>query len=399
MNLVYTEDVKSYLKKNNQPRFHFCLSDPPYEINHLGKWDNSRIAFDVQLYKLILSVLLPGAFALFYSSSRTMHRVMCAIEDAGFQLHKTMFAWVFSDGNPMGAHSVPRLSDNLFAKQHGGFCKCEFPDSHLIPNIGKFVAPVGLDVAFCAKCNLPIRQVTDMIQKSTSGGMKNLGGTGYNNKNIQVFTNPLTQESMALDDYVYGLGWSKPMLDPIIVAQKRWEEKTEIENVVRYGTGVVRAKSQKRWPGNFMIQHTEFCDVDQCSPDCLINNLGISEVDAKERFMNYYLSSEDIETQVLYANRKSADREFGLQSRNTHPSVKPVSVNQMLAELFLPPDLYAPRCAYVPFSGSGSETIGLRLAGWDFVESTELKNEYTDVHYNRYRAYFPEDEIVSVNYD
>jgi hypothetical protein len=69
----------------------------------------------------------------------------------------------------------------------------------------------------------------------------------------------------------------------------------------------------------------------------------------------------------------------GGQSRNPHPTVKPIALTRWLATLLLPPPEYAPRRILVPFSGSGSEMIGAGLAGWDEIIGVEMEPEYVAI--------------------
>jgi hypothetical protein len=65
--------------------------------------------------------------------------------------------------------------------------------------------------------------------------------------------------------------------------------------------------------------------------------------------------------------------------RNTHTTLKSISLCRWLATLLLPPDAYAPRRLLVPFAGVGSEMIGALLAGWDEVEGVELVAEHVRI--------------------
>ncbi len=65
--------------------------------------------------------------------------------------------------------------------------------------------------------------------------------------------------------------------------------------------------------------------------------------------------------------------------RNTHPTIKPISLTRYLATLLLPPDAYAPRRILIPFSGAGSEVIGADLAGWEAVIGVELEAQHVAI--------------------
>jgi site-specific DNA-methyltransferase (adenine-specific) len=67
------------------------------------------------------------------------------------------------------------------------------------------------------------------------------------------------------------------------------------------------------------------------------------------------------------------------EKKNTHPTLKSISLTKYLATLLLPPIEYAPRRLLVPFSGVSSEMIGALLAGWEYVEGIEMGKEYCEI--------------------
>ena len=76
------------------------VTDPPYELGFMGKsWDASGIAYDQRVWVQCLRVLKPGGHMLAFSGSRTYHRMVCAIEDAGFQI-RDQIMWVYGSGFP-----------------------------------------------------------------------------------------------------------------------------------------------------------------------------------------------------------------------------------------------------------------------------------------------------------
>lgn len=76
--------------------------------------------------------------------------------------------------------------------------------------------------------------------------------------------------------------------------------------------------------------------------------------------------------------------------KNPHVAVKPLRLTEYLAKMLLPPDAYKPRRILVPFSGSGSEAIGARLAGWDEVVGVELSTEFVEIAKARAAFWLPE---------
>jgi site-specific DNA-methyltransferase (adenine-specific) len=82
--------------------FDAIVCDPPYELGFMDKgWDKSGIAYDERVWKGALRCAKPGAYLLAFGGTRTFHRVMCAIEDAGWELRDTIM-WVYGEGMPKG---------------------------------------------------------------------------------------------------------------------------------------------------------------------------------------------------------------------------------------------------------------------------------------------------------
>lgn len=66
----------------------------------MGKqWDGGDIAFRVELWAQVLRVLKPGGHLLAFSGTRTYHRMVCAIEDAGFDV-RDQIGWAYGSGFP-----------------------------------------------------------------------------------------------------------------------------------------------------------------------------------------------------------------------------------------------------------------------------------------------------------
>lgn len=94
------------------------VTDPPYELTSarpggrseatrgkvmggfMGmKWDGTGVAFDACTWREALRVLKPGGHLLAFSGTRTYHRMVCAIEDAGFEI-RDQLAWIYGSGFP-----------------------------------------------------------------------------------------------------------------------------------------------------------------------------------------------------------------------------------------------------------------------------------------------------------
>ena len=76
------------------------VTDPPYELGFMGKrWDDSGIAYDLDVWGQCLRVLKPGGHMVAFGGTRTWHRLASAIEDAGFEVRDSI-AWLYGSGFP-----------------------------------------------------------------------------------------------------------------------------------------------------------------------------------------------------------------------------------------------------------------------------------------------------------
>lgn len=72
-------------------------------------WDNGETAFDSSFWAEILRVLKPGGHIVAFGGTRTFHRLVCAIEDAGFEI-RDQLAWIYGSGFPK-SHDVNKAID------------------------------------------------------------------------------------------------------------------------------------------------------------------------------------------------------------------------------------------------------------------------------------------------
>lgn len=130
-------DCMDVLKTLDADSIHACLTDPPYHLtNNTGtrspypgqytpigkpkepkggfmgaKWDGGDIAFRPELWAEVLRVLKPGGYLAAFSGTRTQHRMVCAIEDAGFEIRDNLsylhdgglsgpLLWTYGSGFP-----------------------------------------------------------------------------------------------------------------------------------------------------------------------------------------------------------------------------------------------------------------------------------------------------------
>jgi site-specific DNA-methyltransferase (adenine-specific) len=197
--LMLGDNIES-LKKLPDNSIDSVVSDPPYGLSapknsgkssqggFMGKkWDYDVPSVD--FWKEVYRVLKPGGHILSFGGTRTYHRMVVNIEDAGFEI-RDQIMWLYGSG---------------------------FPKSH---NIGKSVD----------KLQGNEREVVGEVKQPRMNG--DYGKGNHNEREIKELE--LTKGSSPYEGWGTAL---KPANEPICVARKPLSENTIAENVLKWGTG------------------------------------------------------------------------------------------------------------------------------------------------------------------
>ena len=183
--LGVSEDV---LKEMPDNCIDSIVTDPPYGLKFMGKkWDYDVPS--VALWKEAYRVLKPGAHVLSFGGTRTYHRMVVNIEDAGFEI-RDQILWIYGSGFPKSL-DVSKAIDKAAG---------EYVPGDVLPSsraTGKSVS--GIATAF----------------------------------RLKTAANPQS------DLYRQWQGWGtalKPACEPICLARKPLEG-TVANNVLKWGTG------------------------------------------------------------------------------------------------------------------------------------------------------------------
>jgi site-specific DNA-methyltransferase (adenine-specific) len=180
--------------------FDAVITDPPYHIGFMGKdWEQGNIAFQPKTWKRVFKVMKPGSHLLAFGGTRTFHRLVCAIEDAGFEIRDTI-AWMYGSGFPKSldfagwrdAQGTRHIKDEFAGHpQAEGFGTALKPAIELICVARKPLSELtvaanvlkhgtgGLNIDACrvASESRPIMIRTDTIVKATSMSGSSTGST------------------------------------------------------------------------------------------------------------------------------------------------------------------------------------------------------------------------------
>lgn len=218
LNQVLCGKSEERLKEFPDNFFDGQVTDPPYELNFMGKdWDASGIACSVELWKEVLRTAKPGSFLLCFGGTRTYHRVACAIEDAGWFI-KDQMMWIYGEG---------------------------FPKS---TNISKQIdKEAGAEREIVGKQKHPTLKNTNLLEEQANAAH----GENRISREWDI-TAPATNDAKRWDGYGTGL---KPGWEPIIVAMKPLEQGlTYAQNAKKWGVAGLnidggRIATNDKWEG------------------------------------------------------------------------------------------------------------------------------------------------------
>ena len=116
--LMLGDNIQS-LQKLPDNSIDSIVSDPPYGLSFMGKkWDYDVPS--VEFWKEVYRVLKPGGHILSFGGTRTYHRMVVNIEDAGFEI-RDQIMWLYGSGFPK-SHNIGKAVDKL---QGFRFCGME----------------------------------------------------------------------------------------------------------------------------------------------------------------------------------------------------------------------------------------------------------------------------------
>ena len=353
------------------------VTDPPYEIGFMGKgWDASGIANSVDVWEAALRVAKPGAHLIAFGGTRAYHRMVCAIEDAGWQI-RDCIAWQQWQGFPK-SHDVSKAIDKAAG-----------------------IAPT---------------RITD----NPTGSLGGVGDGGWNPTPRRLhYDTPATFAARQWEGWGTAL---KPAYEPAVLARKPLDG-TVAQNVSRWGTGAINIDGCRygygdpAWPGPGEAPPVGRSGASAGS------RIGISVTRAGA----WHVPDLGRWPANVYACPKAsrAEREFGCEGlpsvsgfeavdreegaagvsspragagrtadrvHNHHVTVKPLAVMRWLVRLVTPPS----GLVLDPFCGSGTTIAAAVLEGFDAV-GMELSEEYARIARARVAAWERTDDARQIN--
>jgi site-specific DNA-methyltransferase (adenine-specific) len=338
--VLLSGDCRDVLKTLPDNSFDSCVTDPPYALvsivkrfgkpnsapvkvadikasnclkaayarassGFMGKtWDTGETAFSDEFWAEALRVLKPGAHLASFGSTRTYHRMACAIEDAGFEIRDSLM-WLYGSGFPK-SHSMRDIGH---------------------PELGTALKP-AVEPIVLARKPLSEKTVAANVLRWGTGAL-NIDGcrvagepTGIRNNNVSLGSS---------SGGIYGSA----------------------------GGFVSEGHSAGRWPAN--VVHDGSDEVVGAFPNTVASKAGMRGLAGRHdpgqgaehnRIKDYsnsvrgHADNGGSAARFFYSAKADGDDRIG----SSHPTVKPVDLMQWLVRLVTPPG----GRTLEPFAGTGT---------------------------------------------
>lgn len=348
INQIYLGDCLEVLKEIEDSSIDSIVTDPPYELGFMSrKWDQTGIAYNVDLWKECLRVLKPGGHILVAGIGRTHHRVMVAIEDAGFEIRDCIYH-LFGSGFPK-SKNISKAIDKRLGVEREVIGKSDSKgirsgnESKQYDGWGTHLKP-ACEIWVLARKPLSEKNIADNVLKWGTGGI-NIDGCRIGTQIIktqggQKFPNLYGKYNDCKESYHQGRFPANVILDE--EAGRMLDEQSGITK-----SGKVKT-DKEAYEGT---SNTGFLRGKSTSQNQHGDSGGAS------RF--FYCA-------------KASRKERG--EYNNHPTVKPLKLMRYLVRLITPPN----GVVLDPFTGSGTTLIAAYLEGFNYI-GIEQNEEYINI--------------------
>jgi len=392
---IITGNCLDKLKELEDNSIDAIVTDPPYELGFMGKkWDNSGIAYNVELWKECLRVLKHGGHLLSFGGTRTFHRMTCAIEDAGFEIRDCVF-WAYGSGFPKSLNVGKKI------KEWEGW--------------GTALKPAVEPIVMARK---PLKEKT-IVENVIKWGV---GGINIDESRIAPIGMPIKKlgESQVVGRFPANLIWTHHP-DCKLVGIKEVSSNAHYPemNVTGYGKnfgGKTEYIAEGERPKTEMVESWE-C-VEGC-PSKEFDKAGITKTKANENykwnnvncenantftgrgvytprndegtparfFKSFSYEQEDLDYAPFYycAKASKSERNKGLEElKCIHPTVKPIKLMEYLIKMVTPKG----GIVLDPFMGSGTTGCACVKNNYKFI-GIEMTEEYIPIAEARIKAHVP----------
>jgi len=366
-----------------------CVTDPPYGLSFMGKgWDYDVPGQDI--WSLVFSSLKQGSHLLSFFGSRTYHRGVIPIEDAGFEIRDQLM-WLYGSGFPKSLN-IGKAVDKLQGNEREVVGQMKTHDIRgnammeaTVPELKK--QKQGIDVPITKgnsewegwgtalkPAHEPIVMARKPIPKTIAENVLEHGVGGINIDECRVETNPEVDDMLKEVERVQ-------RDESNVWSNKNSGFKKENNNL----TGV---PIKGRYPANVMHDGSEVVQDILADKARYFYCAKASKKDRDEGLNEFqYKQSSSMsgrrkpENMSDYKIDNDVTGRFVTERKNIHPTVKPTDLMKYLCTLVTPKE----GIVLDPFMGSGSTGKAALQKGFRFV-GIEMNEEYFEIACSRIEA-------------
>jgi site-specific DNA-methyltransferase (adenine-specific) len=332
------------------------VSDPPYGISFMAnKWDYDVPS--VEVWKEALRVLKAGGHALIACGTRTQHRMVVNIEDAGFEI-RDVVSWIYGSGFPKSLNIHKK--DERCPKGWGTALKpaCEFftlcrkplSEKTVAANVLKWgTGGINID-----GCRVGTEEIKTQAKKKGSSFTSVGSAQGFNGCPESTHTGrfPANLIHDGSQEVLDGFPETKSS-----VGKKQTPSKSKRFRGLCTGTDkIVGHNDQGSAARFFYCAKASKKDRDE----------GLDGFEEKRTTF--------ADGTGLSKNGDGTPRNQKPSNRNNHPTVKPTALMAYLCKLITPPD----GVVLDPYMGSGSTGKAAVREGFSFI-GCELDKDYFQI--------------------
>lgn len=359
-------DCLNRLKEIKDCSIDSIITDPPYGLGFMGKkWDYDVPS--VEIWKECLRVLKPGGHLLSFGGTRTYHRLVVNIEDAGFEI-RDCIQWLYGSGFPKSTNVALRIDK----------------ESGEIGNRGKGFNTAGQGISLNQNKELRSDHPDYMPPEYKTEAAKQWQGWGTAlkpaNEPICVARKPL-EKGLTVAENVLKWGCGAINIDASRIGQRekqRFTGRKRVSANAGYSQDYVNQNfyngsdvplPEGRWPANIIFDEITGCA--EWSRFFYIAKASKSERNKGLEGMPLVESGIKNDSGRGFSE---SDPHKKILNQNFHPTVKPIKLMEYLIKLVTPPN----GTVLDPFMGSGSTGVAAKNLKYKFT-GCEMNPEYFEI--------------------
>jgi DNA modification methylase len=394
---IYNEDNIKTLKNLEPNSVDSVITDPPYGLSFMNKkWDYQVPSID--FWKEVYRVLKPGGHILSFGGTRTYHRMVVNIEDAGFEI-RDQIMWIYGSGFPKSLNIGKKSNEYEGwgtalkpANEPIVLARKPLSEKSVAQNVMKWRTG-GLNIDGCRVGDETIREHTsgkNALMSGLRGGDDSFSGY-FSEAHQGRFPANVILECIC-DEVIKGENGKFRMGSKIngdVINPISYKIGAFVENYDYNDKGDIHTNTD--CPCYMLNKQSGYLKSGEVKPHHKKNKTtykfyttnSYSKIENKDTTLKGYGDGGGASRFFYVAKVSKRERNFGLDDiTNNHPTVKPITLLTYLCRLITPEK----GIILDPFMGSGSTGVAALLEGFDFI-GMELEKDYYDIAEQRIKNY------------